>query len=143
MLLFAYTNSTCNSQVDEKSTKSLFFLLDDKKQLNYIDNDASEKNCIYREISIYEKVEQLAFKCCYLKINCKFKDDLDNDGEDEEYNYDVQACTTIDGFTYTHPDFFKWTSKDLCDTYELHCYSSYNEPNYLKLIFISFIIIFL
>ena len=138
MLLYIYTNSTCNSIINGQTMKSLFFLLEEKKQLNYTDEGASEEKCIYREISSFEEVEQLAYKCCYLKINCKFKDDLDNDGEDEEYNYDVKACTTIDGFTYTHPDFFKWSSKDFCDTYELHCYSSY-----LKLIFISFVIIFL
>ena len=138
MILFIYINSTCNSQIEENPKKSIFYMLEERRELFITDNDASKKKCKKRDISEYEKEELLAYKCCYLVVNCNFKNEQAGDGENEEYNFDVKACTSVDKFTYTHPDYFVWNSKDLCNTYELQCYSSY-----LKLMFITFIIILL
>ena len=138
MILFICINSTCNSQIEENPKKSVFYMLEEKRELIYTDNDASKKNCKKRKISEYEKEELLAYKCCYLIVNCNFTNVHNNDGENEEYNFDVKACTSVDRFTFIRPDYFVWNSLGLCNNYELQCYSSY-----LKLMFITFIIILL
>lgn len=138
MLLFTYVNSTCNSVLDNY-TRTILDMEDYEDDYTYFDDSASKKNCPKREFSNIEKDDMLAYKCCYLRANCKFKFDLDDDDiGNEEYIYNVKACITVDKTSYGMKDKIRKFYEDDCDTYEFECSSSY-----LKLMLISLIIILL
>ena len=71
MLLFAYINSTCNSNLDEESGNTVLDQLSLLGEFTYSDNTASASECKKRAISDYERKELMAYKCCYIKCNCK------------------------------------------------------------------------
>lgn len=138
MLSFAYINCTCNSQLDQNYSSSILdFASENDEDFNYIDNKASKSECKKREISTFEKETLNAYKCCYADIDCDLNDFLDDD-EEGISKIKMQACTTIDSSTYKNLKSLVDLEKKICKKYSINCSSSY-----LKIIFISFIILLL
>lgn len=143
MLLFAYINSTCNSNLDEETGYTVLDQLDELGEFSYSDNTASASECKKREISNYEKQELMAYKCCYIKCNCRVSDIFDDDEEGDSKDtkdkyYNIKACTSVNSLIYKNIKEYVKAAKQMCSEYKLDCFSSY-----LKLTFLSFIIILL
>ena len=141
MILFGYIHSTCNSKIDEENGETVLEILEDLGEFSFSDPSASASECKKREISAIEKKEMDAYKCCYIKCNCKVSDFYDEEDEKDDKNlkyYNIKACTTVSSLIYKNIKDYVKAAKTMCSEYKLDCFSSY-----LKLMFVSFISIFL
>ena len=128
-----YLKSKQSPKPNKADSDDNFDMIDFLEELegNWIDDSASSGNCHDRQFSDWEK--QFYVKCCYARGKCKIEVE-----EGKTIVSELEVCVPITNQTYNDIDNYIKDGKEQCDDYKFDCYSSY-----LKLVFLSFIIILL
>ena len=125
--LFSLINCTCNSYLRDNSTENYDF--NNIFSVNYKDSSASTKECKKRSFSEEEK-KYNAYKCCYMKEKCTFKD---NDG-DTDFTTEFEGCSYLDKKHYDNIKDYIKEGKQYCSKIDVDCSGTSLSYAYLMLI---------
>ena len=126
--LFSLINCTCASYLRDNST--IDYDYDDIfSSLKYKDSSASTKECKKRSFNEYEQNDN-AYKCCYWKEKCTFKD---NDG-DTDFTTEFEGCSYLDKKHYDNIKDYIKEGKQYCSKIDVDCSGTSLSYAYLMLI---------
>ena len=128
--LFSLINCTCTSYYRDNSTENYDYELNNIFSVNYKDSSASTKECKKRSFNQLEQ-EKNAYKCCYWKEKCTFKDD---DDDHHDLTTEFEGCYYLDKKSYDNIKDAIKEGKKYCSKIDIDCSGTSLSYAYLMLI---------